>query len=159
MSLIFVEGDLLDSDCTMILHQANCFSTMGAGIAKEIARRYPSVYLADVNYKVPKGSLNRLGHWSGAVVKNNTTGLDQLVVNMYGQYGYGKGLQTNYDALSWALTRALWENRGSLGKVGVPYNLGCGYAGGDWNIVSNILKDLSDVTGVDIYVYRLRGAL
>ena len=155
MSLIIVEGDLLKSDCTMIMHQANCFGKMGAGIAKQIAKEYPSVYLADINYDIPVGSRDRLGRWSGAFVTSNYTNTPQLIVNLYGQYNYGRGLQTDYDALSWALATALVQTKSHTGKVGVPYGMGCRLAGGDWRIVSNILDDISGGQGLDIYAYKL----
>lgn len=31
-----VHGDLLTSDCDLVIHCCNCFHTMGAGIAKSI---------------------------------------------------------------------------------------------------------------------------
>ncbi len=159
MSLLVVEGDLLKSDCTMIMHQANCFGKMGAGIAKQVAKEYPAVYLADVNYDIPVGSKDRLGKWSGAFVTNNYTSNPQLIINLYGQYNYGRGLQTDYDALSWALSWALAtasaKTKQYTAKIGVPYGMGCRLAGGDWRIVSNILEDISGGQGLDIYAYKL----
>ena len=45
-----LKGNLLNSfekDFNVILHGCNCFSTMGAGIAKQIAEKYPEAYRAD----------------------------------------------------------------------------------------------------------------
>ena len=36
-----IKGDLLKSDVPAIIHQCNCFHTMGGGIAVQIASKYP----------------------------------------------------------------------------------------------------------------------
>jgi len=43
----------------------------------------------------------------------------------------------------------------NLSKVGVPYKMGCGLAGGDWDIVLKILNRQSEKHDVDIYIYKL----
>lgn len=146
------KGDLLDSDCTVIMHQANCFKTMGAGIAKSIAEKYPEAYLADKSF--PLSPAQRLGRFSYAKAKDGKT-----VVNLYGQYGCGKGIQTNYDKLESAIhqffTKARKDSSVNLEKVGVPYKMGCGLAGGDWAIVKSILNRQSELHKVIIYIYEL----
>lgn len=46
-----VNGDLiklaLSGKFTAIAHGCNCYKTMGAGIAKQIAERFPNVFEAD----------------------------------------------------------------------------------------------------------------
>ena len=146
------KGDLLKSDCTVIMHQANCFKTMGAGIAKSIAKLYPEANKVDKEYKAsPK---NRLGNFSHAVIDDGPT-----VVNLYGQFGFGVGkVQTKYDKLESAIDKFLnyaKENNVNLSKVGVPYKMGCGLAGGDWDIVLKILNRQSEKHDVDIYIHKL----
>lgn len=153
--LHYKDGDLLKSDCTTILHQANCFSTMGAGIARGIAHLYPEAQLADKESLYT--SEQKLGKFSLASVEGVT------IVNLYGQYNIGKGLQTNYKALAEALDLFLvTTNSGlvrdlnvNLKKVGVPHFIGCGLAGGDWKVVRKILEDASLKHEIDIYVYKL----
>lgn len=147
--IIHKKGNLLTSDCKVIMHQANCFSIMGAGIAKTIADIYPAAKKADV--KFPHPPEERLGKYSLANTKNKT------IVNLYGQYKIGKGLQTDYVALEESinsfLTQAKKDNS-EIGKVGVPYLMGCGLAGGDWEVVLEILRKQSEKHGVDIYTYE-----
>lgn len=146
------KGDLLESDCTTIMHQANCFKTMGAGIAKSIAEKYPEAYLADKS--LPLSPTQRLGKFSYAKAKDRKT-----VVNLYGQHGYGQGIQTDYDSLESAIhqffTKARKDSSVNLEKVGVPYKIGCGLAGGDWDIVKSILNRQSELHKVTIYIYQL----
>lgn len=147
-----IKGDLLRSDCNVIIHQANCFATMGAGIAKQIKSRYPKAYDADKMYSVPVGSRERLGGYSLATVG------DKVIVNMYSQYHYGRGKQTDYGAMKKALTNILIDvtHRGMSDiKIGMPYGIGCGLAGGDWKIVENIIREVSREKNWNIYLYKL----
>lgn len=145
-------GNLLDSDCTVIMHQCNCFSTMGAGLAKQIARKYPQALIADK--KLPVTPEQKLGNFSYAIVGKTT------IVNLYGQYRYGRDKRhTDYkafeSALSGFLKHAKLDKRIDLSKVGMPYKIGCGLAGGDWRTIVNIVNRISKSTGVDINFYRL----
>ena len=76
------KGDLLESDCTVIMHQANCFKTMGAGIAKSIAEKYPEAHLADKS--LPLSPTQRLGKFSYAKAEDGKT-----VGFPYAVEGYG----------------------------------------------------------------------
>lgn len=144
-----VQGNLLESDCDVIIHQANCFAKMGAGIAKQIVRKYPSVEIADRNYPVPVGSRKRLGKYS---VYRASDGVK--VVNMYSQYKWGRGkLQTSYSAMEMALETILDKVKGD--KIGLPYGIGCGLAGGDWEIVSVIIDEVSTKLNKEVYAYKL----
>lgn len=149
--LQYRDGDLLKSDCTVIMHQANCFKTMGAGIAKSICQLYPSANKADKDY--PFVRKQRLGKFSHAIVNNIT------IVNLYGQYFYGVGKQTNYKALENAidlfLTHAKNDININLSKVGVPYRIGAGLAGGNWDLIKGILDRQSNKHGINIYIYKL----
>lgn len=149
--LYYKNGDLLKSDCSVIMHQANCFKTMGAGIAKSIALMYPQAEQVDQDYKaLPK---DRFGKFTCVTINNGPT-----IVNLYGQFNFGRGKQTEYDKLENAINEFLIyaiENNINLSKVGVPYKMGCGLAGGDWEIVKEILVRQSDKHGVNIYTYKL----
>lgn len=149
----FVRGDLLASDCTVIMHQANCFGKMGAGIAKEIARIYPGAYTADQMHFHPIGSKKRLGSYSTSIAPNGV-----LVCNLYGQYHYGRGKQTHYQAfeqsLSHAITQVTHSGLKDI-KIGLPYKIGCGLAGGDWGIVLAIIYKVARDKNWPIYLYKI----
>ncbi len=154
--LIEKSGDLLASRCNVIAHQCNCFSMMGAGIAKTIKERYPAAYEADCHdARKPK---ERLGGFSVGFDPKDK----RLIANLYGQYRAGRiGRKTNYDALASAWINFLIYLRSTPPHIqapmmiGVPYNIGCGLAGGDWNIVRKILDGGAKAAGVDVYAYKL----
>lgn len=158
--LHYVNGDLLKSDCTVVMHQANCMSIMGAGIAKAIAEKYPNAQKVDKKTKYSPEF--KYGKFTYSVEENGVT-----VVNLYGQYNLGKFKSDEEKIQRMKMLRAainyfLYSAVSGIGtnvnleKIGVPYNLGCGIAGGDWNVVTNILKEASETHGVDIFIYKLQ---
>eukprot|EP00727_Mastigamoeba_balamuthi_P003149 m51a1_g12831 hypothetical protein (199) ;mRNA; r:24-738 len=125
------QGDLLSSDCDVIIHCCNCFHTMGAGIARSIRGRFPEAY--DADRQTPRGDARKLGHYSAALC-GGPGGV--TVVNLYGQFDWGRPTfrRLCYAALRIGLARLLE----ALGRQGVlhravigTYWLGCSNAGGD----------------------------
>lgn len=153
MALYHLKGDVLESDAEIIIHQANCQGTFGAGIAKQIKSKYPGAYVADLNYPVAVGSRERLGNFSYYWTHDG-----KLIVNLYAQYGYGRGsVQTDYDAFHSGIDKLFGfvaQHQSNL-KIAVPNGIGCGLAGGRWTIVSKILTELSNAYGLDVYTYKL----
>lgn len=136
--------NLLISDALVIAHQTNCSGVMGAGVAKQIKR----VSLDDkeyVKYKklcAQKGS-SLLGTCQLLPRKDKT---GHFVANLFGEdIPTGKGLDTNYDALHKSfldLKKMLHDRRDVKDAVGdapptiaIPAYIGCGLAGGNWDIV------------------------
>jgi O-acetyl-ADP-ribose deacetylase (regulator of RNase III) len=157
--MIFHEiGDLLKSDCTVIAHQANCMKAMGAGIAYQIKLKYPKMYEVDCND--PRSASEKLGGFTYARIQNGWG------FNLYGQFRMGYGLQTDYKALEKAIDKMLTIipeltrfDSGPAGhtlKVGMPWKIGAGLAGGDWDIILNIIETLSYKHNIDIYLYELK---
>lgn len=149
-----VKGDLLKSDCTFIGHQANCQRTMGSGIARQIAADLPD--MARVDRSDMRASKVKLGNFTYTRIPNGWG------FNLYGQLYYGQGLQTDYKALEKAIDRMLtivpelarFDLRKLPVKVGFPYKIGAGLAGGDWDIIYEILERLSNKHSIDIWLYE-----
>lgn len=122
---------------TGIVHQCNCFHTMGAGIAKQIRDRYPEAYDADRETKY--GDKEKLGTFSVATIKNSPL---KLVYNLYGQHHYGRvGRNTSYDAVDHGLEKIkIHAISNGLTKLGVPHRMGCNLGGGNWDVVKAMLR-------------------
>ena len=134
-----------EGEVKVIGHQTNCFNTMGAGVAPLIAELCPEVRGTD-NATEP-GDMNKLGNAHLVMTDYGA------VYNLYGQYGMGAGLQTNYPALDLALWKMRW-GIGAFGpslKIGFP-KLGCGLAGGSWELVSAMINRHFNDCDVTIYV-------
>lgn len=140
--IIYQKGDLLASPCTVIGHCANCFNVMGAGIARQIAIKFPGAWTAD--QKTAPGDRRKLGtfsKWKGPVT----------IYNLYGQYGFGAGKQVDYYMLQKALT-LMRDDLNADDIVGFP-RLGTGLAGGSWEEIECILLEV--FKDRIIYVYDL----
>ena len=42
-------------------------------------------------------------------------------------------------------------------SVSIPYNIGCGLAGGDWNIVSKMIEEIFGQSSIDCVLYKYGG--
>lgn len=132
-----VKGDaieiLMDGDADILLHVVNCFCTMGAGFAKSIKENFPEAYSMDL--QTTKGDYNKLGNIGMVdIVRANRK---FIVINMYGQYHFGSGLQVNYSALRLCLNKVA---KMLDSKLTICYpKIGAGLAGGDWDVISKII--------------------
>jgi O-acetyl-ADP-ribose deacetylase (regulator of RNase III) len=144
-----VKGDILQAKEDIIGHQVNCKGIMGAGLAKQIRNKYPIAYSEYKELCLKQG--DRL---LGATQYIDT--LDgKVIVNIFGQMGYGRNrIQTDYKALEMALksikytvTETTLKNK----SVALPYGIGCGLAGGDWDIVHSIISDVFNDYEITLY--------
>jgi O-acetyl-ADP-ribose deacetylase (regulator of RNase III) len=132
-----IEGNLVtlarDDAFDVIVHGCNCFHTMGAGIAKAIAKAFPAAYMADLD--TPYGTTSKLGTISAAtIIRQN--GKELTIVNAYTQYRYGGGHDLDMTALERVLRLVNARFQGK--SIGMP-RIGCGLAGGDWEEVKKAI--------------------
>lgn len=133
-------GDLLKIEKGIIGHQVNCRGVMNAGLARQIATRYPLAKRHYHYYLKDLGS-QALGTFSLAEV---APGLS--VANLFGQRGYGTDrCHTSYNALNEIAIKL--KGLGYL--IHLPAQMGCGLGGGDWGTVREIFArvDVIWVTG------------
>lgn len=123
-------GDILNVKNGIIVHQVNCQYTMGAGLAKQIKQKYPKHYYDYKNTKPFMGNI---------VITEISKSL--YIIGIYGQNDYGRGLKTNYEALEEGMKKVNEFRMLKNLPVYIPYKIGCGLAGGDWEIVKNIIKN------------------
>ncbi|MEO1311443.1 MAG: macro domain-containing protein [Pseudomonadota bacterium] len=127
-------GDLLElvlqGEFDVIVHGCNCFHIMGAGIARQIAMRFPEAYEADK--KTPHGDRNKLGTISTAEIERDNACF--VIVNAYTQFDVrGRGPKVDYDAVSSCF--AVVADRFAGRRIGYPL-IGAGLAGGDWDLIA-----------------------
>lgn len=144
-------GDVLESGADVICHQVNCMGVMGAGLARQIRERWPHVYST---YQAKCRSV-RQGH--GGLGDIQVVGCGSCsIANLFSQYGFGSGrCHTDYKALEKCL-QSIREVAESMGyRVALPYGIGCGLAGGDWDVVSGIIRRIFDNSPVTAEIWRL----
>ncbi|MEL3959498.1 macro domain-containing protein [Caldifermentibacillus hisashii] len=158
-----VTGSILNARENIIGHQVNCQGVMGAGLALQIKKKYPNVYESYVKLvnqtkeKYKQGCLQTDSLLSACQFVDTHDG--KTIANIFGQYGYGRGkTQTDYEALRKGLysIKEVVTNPYSLlyqKTVALPYGIGCGLAGGKWNIVYNIIDEVFE--DYEVTLYRL----
>ena len=152
--IINIQSNIFDTEADGIIHQCNCFHTMGGGIAKAIRAKYPEAYDADLQTKY--GDYNKLGTYSIAQTSDG-----KYIYNMYSQYHYGSmgnlpgERQTNYESMYSGLFYIKnHAKKNNLESLAVPHGIGCGLARGSWNIVHEIIKDIFQDDNITLYIHK-----
>lgn len=154
------KGNILsETDLDYIIHQANCFNCMGAGVALALAKQWPMV--AAVDNKTQYGDKNKLGNFTFAKVSHSIRVGDEIVqkpvtvINMYSQYYPGtcgpyefqfkrlEAMKAGLDKIKDFILNNLLEDVivNKVAYVGIPWLIGCGISGLDENDVFEIIKN------------------
>jgi O-acetyl-ADP-ribose deacetylase (regulator of RNase III) len=147
----FIENsNILEVKTGIICHQTNCIGVMGAGIALSIRQKWPIVYEQYKSYckqYEPSRILSNV-----QLVKVNS---HLFVANCFGQLKPGYGLMTDYSAWDKILQR-LFDNATSFNNLDIhfPYRIGCGLAGGDWNIIKNKIENFFNNSSIQVYIHK-----
>jgi O-acetyl-ADP-ribose deacetylase (regulator of RNase III) len=170
-----IDGDLIvlakQGLFEVVAHGCNCFCTMGAGLAPQMAEafgcdEYP------LESPMRRGDVDKLGRIDFQKVFVNTTDgrvmgayappkpsylRDLYVVNCYSQYGFGKNHKEgsvaplDYEALTLCLRKMNHEFEGK--HIGLP-KIGTHLAGGDWEVVKKIIQ--TEFTKCDVTVVNYK---
>lgn len=154
--IVFKKGDILDSCADMICHQVNCQGVMGAGLALQIRNKYPTVY---VRYKTHVDKIENKRLLLGFTLFTSINGDSDIpfIVNCFNQYGYGRdSKQTVYPAMreSFTTLRRICESTYDSCTIAVPYKMGCGLGGGDWDEVLKIIHQCFDTYKGEVQIWE-----
>lgn len=164
-----INKDILTVDKGVIVHSVNCLGAVG-GLAGAIARKWPKnaeEYRAHV--KRQKLPIMLLGSVFEVNVAHNV-----IVANLFGQNNVGtRERQTEYSALIAGFKRieqtsfkgndikdevftphGLHEYRITLQDIYIPYKIGCGLGGADWNIVEEIINKTFEKSFNNVYICK-----
>jgi O-acetyl-ADP-ribose deacetylase (regulator of RNase III) len=144
--IAYKKGDILETDEKKIAHGCNCSGGFGSGFAKAISERYPAVREGyRIRYNAKKWKLGDVqvvgvGDGSGREVANCAT-----------QLRYGKpteGPYVSYPAVRQVIRNLVktWPDGFAMPKIGA------GLAGGNWDIISEIINEESGNIEVRVYV-------
>lgn len=160
--LSYLDGDLIklakEGLFDVIVHGCNCLSTMGAGIAPQMASAFgcdrfemekwgPTIEkLGNIDYQTVVIGENAI--WNLQEYKNNRNEPELIVVNAYTQYRYGRnhsdGDNAPFDYEAFTLCMRKMNLVFSGKHIGMP-KIGSGLAGGDWlRIESIIIQELKN---------------
>jgi len=145
--LKYKQGNLMQFTEDAFGHGCNCQKRMASGVAYAVRTTFFEMVEADTaDEREPKG---RLGEMIKVPLGNGRVGY-----NIYSQFMYGRDTRkVDYDALRKGVT-AVCEDLIEDGKTSLALpRIGCGLAGGEWSVVSGILEEVSNETGIDITIY------
>ena len=158
MAVQILKGDLLDAlankDVTHIGHVANCRGVMGAGLAKQIKERFYWAYRNyfdlwdDYSFDGKEGKLLGFAQQVGKLQEGI------CIWSLHAQLTTGTHKrQLNYGALGECLFR-MADETSSTDAIGFPYQMGSNLAGGDWNIVFEMIEHYFR-DHEDVRIYKL----
>ncbi len=156
MSLSIKHADLLDATEDYICHQCNCVTTTPYGLSAQIFQKFPYANIYAQRTLNP-GSKN----FARPDTQSAPGTIDVIgnVINLYAQYGPGKPNGFN-DSIE---QRKTWF-KNCLNQIGalkpksvaVPYNIGCGLAGGVWSEYETMLTQFAgDNMNVQVVLYKI----
>lgn len=154
----YVDGDLIklakEGIFDVIVHGCNCLSTMGAGIAPQMAAAFGCDKFEMEMWGPSIDKLGNIDCKTFLLEKNNTftidlgegnpdKGTELVVVNAYTQYSYGRnhsdGVAQPFDYEAFTICMRKINNvfRGKTIGMG---KIGSGLAGGNWTRIEQIIK-------------------
>jgi O-acetyl-ADP-ribose deacetylase (regulator of RNase III) len=138
-----IQGDLLKfTEADVIVHQVNCQGVMGAGIARQIRNQFPNTFF---KYK------ELCSHFTGCThlllgTCQYVQEKDFIICNAFGQnFYYRNSVQTDYEKLEACFRDIATKYSGK--HIALPWKIGCGLAGGDWDKVQNMIYRIIAIEG------------
>lgn len=141
-----VNKNIVKAEESVIAHQVNCKGVMGSGVARAIRNKFPEVY--DEYRKFLSNTNDVLGYVQYVVIPREK----KIIANLFAQDNYGYDKQyTDYDALESCFLNLAHK---SLVPIAMPYKIGCGCGGGDWdNVVFPMIDKI--FTGRTVVLYKM----
>lgn len=164
-----INKDILTVDKGVIVHSVNCIGAVG-GLAGAIGSKWPvnaGEYRSHVRSQ--KSPIMLLGSVFEVNVAHNL-----FVANLFGQYNIGTSKQqTEYSALIRGFDKIAYtyfvgndteisddgvfdinEHPIALKDIYIPYKIGCGLGGADWNLVEEIIEKSFMNSNKNVYICK-----
>lgn len=142
-----IKGNLLEQTTGIIVHGCNMQGVMGSGIAKQIKEKYPE------SYDIYKNAF-KYGLGGGDVVFDSMDYDDFMLAHAITQEHYGTNKRhLNYAWLVLCFNKIF--NKAFALDMTVKFPMiGAGLAGGDWNIIEQLINDCDpkDAVRKELYV-------
>ncbi len=157
MTIEFKTGNILDCKETMLIQSVNYRKVMGAGLAKQIKNKYPKIFDQYCKF-IDSHSwfyISQTGLFDMFKINDNP---EQFICNVFGQKDFGNDkCYTDYESLKNGLSSVELSARLDKRSVALPFRIGAGLSGGDWNIVYKIIQDIFENSEVKVVIYKLKG--
>lgn len=157
------QGNILDAEEQYICHQCNCVTETSYGLATQIFQKFPhaNTYILRKKNQYSTQSLP------------STISVHKNIINMYSQYGPGKSLKDfpaseaehgkpnsfndSYELRKkWFADCLLEISKLKPISIALPFNIGCGLAGGKWADYEEMLNTFcKENPEVKVVLYKL----
>ena len=146
-------SNILDVKSGIICHQVNCIGVMGSGFALQIKNKWPIVfekYQEDCSVFKSSPEL-MLGHVLDVLVEPNL-----VVANCFGQT-YPNRCVTMTEYPAWDIILEKLKDLSTFFSLDLhfPYMIGCGLAGGDWNVMSEKIERKFGESQTNAFIHKL----
>ena len=157
-----IEGNILDSKTDFIIHQVNCKGEMNTGVAKALRDYDEGIYIhyrcmCEIYEFNPELLLCAYDKYP---IKNGT----QTVLSLFAQndYGYDGKQYTDVEAFRDGLELIRKDipvfyldsdKRYHKTSIALPYKIGCGRGGADWEVIYKIIED--ELSSYNVELWKL----
>ena len=170
-----VNGDILNAPETYIVHQCNCTTLTSAGLAKSINKKYPWADIYSTRKKQGTFRENIVSLTTpdipGTIKIQSNPFKTKHVICMFAQYSPGKisynttskkishtkFADTSYNRSKWftQCLDAIAKELPFIKTFAFPYKIGCGLAGGDWELYLKHLSNFARLYKRNVIIYKL----
>jgi O-acetyl-ADP-ribose deacetylase (regulator of RNase III) len=138
-------GDLFNTQCQTILHNANNLGVMGAGFAKQLKEKYPENF----EYYKSQCSISHGGDvifWNGRIL-----GKPKSIFNLIGQTQLGPHARLDFIKMGLIRTKVICD-KFRIQSLAMPL-IGTGIGRLNWNDVEKLVKTELDSENIYIEIY------
>ena len=147
--VIEIKGDLLESNEPLLAHQCNCLTFGALGFAKALFDKYPYSNIYHIHPRCP-GELY-------VAYPKATSG--PIVVGMLAQFRPGRPTltETAQNRIEWfgqcLESLGIFMRDHKYTTVAMPLGIGCGLAGGNWEIYREMINKFAYKYEVSVRLY------
>ena len=164
MPISIMEGNMLNAEDRILLRVCNCYGVWGAGIAPQIKEKWSEAHEPHVEYCK---SMNHEWKLMAGQVQFSSTDDGKLIGNMFAmpvRRDIEGTVQVFRSFDHWAFAACLnkvskhcLDIDDEIPTISIPYGIGCGLAGGNINVVNQLILDWSNYHNVNInlWVYNI----
>lgn len=149
-----INGDLLLAKEKYIIHQCNCITSNPGTLAKDLFNKFPYAN----TYKFRKRFDKTTFDIPGSIDIMGDGKKERYIINLYSQI-YPSKPRSYEDSFE---NRVTYFREGldkisqikNITSIAMPYNIGCGIAGGDWNLYYKEIENFADKIKLPVILYK-----
>lgn len=136
----YINGDITQITEGVIVHQVNCQGAIGAGLSGQLIAKYPQLETDYRNACKGKTPEELMGTMLQTIIDEKLS-----IVSVFAQLNYGNAYKTHEVYTDMDVLVQDLEYLSTVypeDKFYIPYRIGCGLAGGNWEKLEKRIKHL-----------------